>query len=327
MKILITGSSGHLGEALIRVLKSLEHEVIGIDILPSEYTQFVGSISDINFLRPIMKDVEAVLHTATLHKPHVATHSRQDFVDTNITGTLNLLETAVENGCKSFIFTSTTSTFGNALTPAIDEPAVWITEQVTPIPKNIYGITKTAAEDLCYLFYRNKGLPCIILRTSRFFIEDDDQKSIRDAFSNENAKANELLFRRVDIEDVVSAHLCALEKATIIGFRRYIISATTPFTQTNLVELNQNAATVVKCIFPDFKAEYEKLGWEMFPTIGRVYVNDLAREELKWQPKYDFRYVLNCLKSGSTIFSPLSKLVGMKGYHAVKFQNEPYPVD
>ncbi|NIP22337.1 MAG: NAD(P)-dependent oxidoreductase, partial [Phycisphaerae bacterium] len=53
---------------------------------------------------------DAVIHTATLHKPHVGTHSRQEFVDTNISGTLNLLEEASASGCKAFIYTSTTST-------------------------------------------------------------------------------------------------------------------------------------------------------------------------------------------------------------------------
>lgn len=55
-----------------------------------------------------------MLHTATLHKPHVSTHTRQAFVDTNISGTLNLLEEAVEQNVGAFVFTSTTSTFGDA---------------------------------------------------------------------------------------------------------------------------------------------------------------------------------------------------------------------
>jgi nucleoside-diphosphate-sugar epimerase len=48
-------------------------------------------------------------------------------------------------------------------------PAAWITEEVAPIPRNIYGVTKVAAEDLCELFHRNERLACLILRTSRFF--------------------------------------------------------------------------------------------------------------------------------------------------------------
>jgi nucleoside-diphosphate-sugar epimerase len=152
-----------------------------------------------------MKGVQAVLHAPTLHKPHVATHSRQEFVDTNITGTLHLLEEAVSAGVESFVYTSTTSVFGDALVPPLGAPAAWITEEVVPIPKNIYGATKAAAEDLCQLFHRNQGLPCIVLRTSRFFPEEDDNQEVRATFSDENVKANEYLHRRVDVEDVVTA--------------------------------------------------------------------------------------------------------------------------
>jgi UDP-glucose 4-epimerase len=116
-----------------------------------------------------MIGVQAVFHTATVHKPHVATHSRQDFVDINITGTLNLLEEAVTAGVESFVFTSTTSVFGDALVPPVGAPAAWVTEEVTPIPKNIYGVTKAAAEDLCQVFHRNQGLACIVLRNIAIF--------------------------------------------------------------------------------------------------------------------------------------------------------------
>jgi UDP-glucose 4-epimerase len=169
MNYLVTGSAGHLGEALVRTLRRDGHHVISMDTLPSEFTDIVGSITDRALVAQCMRGADAVLHTATLHKPHVATHSRQSFVDVNISGTLTLLEEAVAAGVGAFVFTSTTSAFGDALTPALGAPAAWITEEVTPIPKNIYGATKTAAEDLCRLFARDHGLPCIVLRTSRFF--------------------------------------------------------------------------------------------------------------------------------------------------------------
>src|ERR1700733_15588788 len=95
MKVLVTGSAGHLGEALVRSLQDLPYEVIGLDILASPFTTHVGSIADRGCVQRCMKGVQAVFHAATLHKPHVATHRRQEFVDTNITGTLNLLEEAV----------------------------------------------------------------------------------------------------------------------------------------------------------------------------------------------------------------------------------------
>lgn len=315
MKVLVTGSSGHLGEALVRTLRGAGREVVGLDILPSEFTGEVGSIAERGRVRRCMKGVGAVLHAATLHKPHVATHSRQSFVDTNVTGTLNLLEEAASAGVRAFVFTSTTSAFGDALTPPAGAPAVWLTEGVVPVPKNVYGVTKTAAEDLCELFHRNERLPCLVLRTSRFFPEGDDDEGVRRAYADGNAKANEFLHRRVDIEDVVSAHLLALEKAAAIGFRRYIISATTPFAPEDLRELRADAPAVVKRLFPDYEEEYARRGWKMFPSIGRVYVNERAREELGWRPRYDFRRVLDSLKLGLDPSSPLARAVGSKGYH------------
>src|SRR5262245_12350324 len=229
MKILITGSAGHLGEGLMRTLQHAEHQAIGLDIKAGPFTHAVGSIVDRAFVQECMKGVDAVIHAATLHKPHVATHSRQDFVDTNITGTLNLLEEAVSARVASFIYTSTTSAFGHALTPPADAPAAWITEDVVPVPKNIYGVTKVAAESLCELLHRKTGLPCVVLRTSRFFPEEDDDTKARQAFEDANLKVNELLYRRGDIEDMVSAHLAAIEQAHSIGFGRFIISATVAF--------------------------------------------------------------------------------------------------
>lgn len=315
MKVLVTGSAGHLGEALVRTLQTTIHDVVGLDVLPSPFTTHVGSIVDRSQVKHAMHGVDAVLHAATLHKPHVATHTRQAFVDVNVTGTLNLLEEAVVAGVSRFVFTSTTSTFGAALIPPPGEPAAWITEVVRPVPKNIYGVTKVAAEELCELFHRLHRLPCLVLRTSRFFPEEDDDPTKRAAFADDNLKANEYLHRRVDIEDVVSAHLLALEKAPAIGFGRYIISATTPFTPDDLGELRANTPAVVRCRVPEYEAEYARRGWRMFPSIDRVYVNERARTDLGWRPVHDFRSVVERLRAGGDLASPLARAIGSKGYH------------
>jgi UDP-glucose 4-epimerase len=327
MTILVTGSAGHLGEALVRTLREQRRDVVGLDILASPFTDHVGSIADRAFVKRHMRGVSVVLHAATLHKPHVGTHARQDFVDTNITGTLNLLEEAVANGVASFVFTSTTSVFGDALVPPAGAPAAWITEDVTPVPKNIYGVTKTAAEDLCQLFHRNQKLPCIVLRTSRFFPEEDDNPKVRARFADANIKANEFLHRRVDIEDVVSAHLVAAERAPQIGLGRYIISATTPFRPDDLSALRADAPGVVRRRVPAFDAEYGRRSWIMSPSIDRVYVNERARRDLGWQPRHDFAALIQRLKNGEDPRSPLAQRIGAKGYHAEVFADGPYPVE
>jgi len=312
----VTGSSGHLGEALVRVLGADGHDVVGLDLLPSPHPDLVASLVERGAVREAVAGVDAVLHTATLHKPHVATHTRQDFVDTNVTGTLVLLEEAAAAGVGRFVLTSTTSAFGRALTPGPDEPAAWVTEEVAPRPRNVYGATKTAAEDLCELVARDAGLPCVVLRTSRFFPEGDDRDDVRTEYPDLNAKVNELLHRRVDLEDVVGAHLAALESAPRLGFDRFVVSATTPFTPDDLAELRTDARAVVRRAFPDVDAVYAERGWRLFPGIDRVYVNARAREVLGWAPRHDFRSALDRLAAGKDPRSALALAVGAKGYHA-----------
>jgi UDP-glucose 4-epimerase len=316
VRILVTGSAGHLGEALVRVLGEEGHEVIGLDILESPHTSIVGSIADRACVNRALAGVEAVIHSATLHKPHVGSHRWTEFVETNVTGTLNLLEEAVAARVGAFIFTSTTSTFGRALEPAEGEPAAWITEDVVPVPRNVYGVTKVAAEDLCELVARDQGLSCLILRTSRFFPEPDDRDEVRAAYEDLNAKVNELLYRRADIEDIVSAHRLALERAPAIGFGRYVITATTPLAPDDLIAVRQDLPSVVRRHFPDYEAIYAERGWRMFPAIDRVYVNERARRELGWSPRYDFRAALDALAQGADPRSPLALSIGAKGYHA-----------
>jgi UDP-glucose 4-epimerase len=318
MKILVTGSSGHLGEAVMRVVaEDPGREAVGLDLLPGPFTQVVADLADREAVRRALTEhgITAIVHAATLHKPHVGSHARQQFVDTNVTGTLNLLEEAVAAGVDRFVFTSTTSAFGRALTPGDRQPAAWITEDVVPIPRNVYGVTKTSAEGLCELVYRDTRLPVLILRTSRFFPEQDDRDEVRAAYPDANLKVNELLYRRVDIEDAVQAHLLALDRAPQLGFDRYIISATTPFHRDDALALQDDAPAVVAAKFPHYADIYDKLGWTMFPRIERVYDNAHARAGLGWTPRWDFAYALDRLAAGEPPRSALTDAVGAKGYH------------
>jgi UDP-glucose 4-epimerase len=312
MRVLVTGSAGHLGEALMRVLP----DAVGLDVVESPYTTVVASVADAACVRRCVEGVDAIVHAATLHKPHIGSHSRREFVDVNVTGTLTLLEAAVAAGVRCFVFTSTTSAFGRALVPPPGAPAAWIDEDVVPVPRNIYGVTKTAAEDLCELAHRDHGLPCLILRTSRFFPEGDDRDDIRASYDDLNIKVNELLNRRVDLADVVDAHRLALERAPELGFGRYIITATTPFTRDDLAELRTDAPAVVRRLHPEYADVYAARGWRMFPAFERVYDNARARHDLGWAPGYDFASAIERLRSGQEWRSPLALAVGSKGFHA-----------
>jgi UDP-glucose 4-epimerase len=288
MRVLVTGSSGWLGRVLIPRLEREGHEVIGLDVRPSATTRVVGSVADAALIREAIlgRGVEAIVHAGALHKPDIATHAPSDFVATNVQGTLNLLEAAVAPGSAvgRFVFTSTTSLMisGEIRAGASGgaNRAAWITEAMQPLlPRNIYGVTKLAAEHLCRMYHERHGLPTIALRTSRFFPEEDDMAHAI-PHSGPNTKANELLFRRLTVEDAAEAHVAALARAPEIGHDAFIISAPTPFSPEDCAELIADAPSVVARHFPRYREVYDRLGWSMFRSIDRVYVADRAARRL-----------------------------------------------
>ncbi len=314
MRVLVTGSSGHLGEALVRTLRERGDDVIGLDIRPSEWTSVVGSVNDPDLACEVMAGVDVVLHTATLHKPQIAFLPRQAFIDTNVSGTLTLLDAAADAGVRAFVMSSSTTVFGDALVPAEGEPAAWIDESVVPVPKNIYGVTKAAAEDVCQLAFRNQRLPCAVLRISRFFPEADDAPDAHEGRCDDNIKADEYASRRVALEDVVDAHLLAAHAAPQLGFRRYIISATTPFQREDLPQLRTDAATVFRRRAPMVAAVWAERGWRFPSRLDRVYVNDSARRELGWRPRFDLTSIAKMVAVDGPIHTPLARKVGSKEY-------------
>ncbi|KAJ3076631.1 hypothetical protein HDU98_001640 [Podochytrium sp. JEL0797] len=304
-------------------LPSLGFVPVGIDLLPSPTTHHVGSISDSNFISSVFAQhpsLTHVLHTATLHKPHIGSHSTQDFIETNIKGTQVLLDCVQKcPHLESFIFISTTSAFGAALTSKPDSPATWISESITPIPKNIYGATKCTAEDLCYLTHKSTHLPVLILRTSRFFPEADDDETKRDSMCDENLKVLELSHRRCDVADIVAACHCAMIHAKRVGFGRFVISATTPFHNDppTLRLLNENPEQAVLQVCPNAVAVFAEKGWKFPARVDRVYDSRKAVEVLEWNPVYTFARAVECVSRGEEWRSALSIRVGKKGYHDV----------
>jgi UDP-glucose 4-epimerase len=128
-----------------------------------------------------------------------------------------------------------------------------------------------------------------------------------------------------DIEDIVAAHLLAMEQTPSLGFERYIISASTLFTCDDLRALRADAPSVVGRHLPRFAEVYAARGWKMFPTIDRVYVNERARRELGWRPRYDFGFVVDRIDAGEDHRSELAQSIGSKGYHEILFEDGPYP--
>lgn len=276
MKVLITGSSGRVGAAIAAEL-SIAHEIIGLDMIEGRWTTIQGSINDPDCLGKVVSEVEAIIHTASLHAPHVGYASEAEFIQTNVQGTELLLAIALKSQVKRFIYTSTTSLYGHALAPR--DKAVWVTEELTPEPRDIYDTTKIAAEQACRQA-AEKGLPCLSLRISRCFPEPESTMAIY------------RLYRGVDLRDVAQAHRLALTKE-LDSFDIFNISASSPFKKTELRELLTNPAIVIDRYFPWAPQAFQARGWVLPDSIDRVYVIEKAKELLGYTPLYNFDSLFN----------------------------------
>ena len=302
MRVLLTGSTGWLGRHLAPTLEAEGHIVTGLDVAPGPYTQEIGTVADRAFVDQVVSRhaIEAIIHAGALHKPDIARFPKQAFIDVNVTGTLNLLEAAVAAGHDRFVFTSTTSLMiSQAIRNEESDHAIWLDERHAPLaPRNIYGVTKLAAENLCREVHQERGLACIVLRTSRFFPEDDD--TLTDP-SPENLKANEFLNRRLTVEDAARAHVVAMERAPDIGFGVYIASAPTPFSREDCRALKQDAAGVIAAYFPDAPDLYAQRGWSLPASISRVYDASAMERDLGFRCQADFAAVLDALRTGNEL--------------------------
>lgn len=307
MRILVTGSSGWLGQTLVPLLHGTGEEVVGFDLRPGPHSDIVGSVAERSLVDRVLArgSFDAVIHAAALHKPDIERHPATEFVRVNVQGTLNLLEAAVAEGVGRFVFTSTTSLMiGRALHAGGANRATWIDEDLAPLqPRNIYGVTKLAAEHLCRMTHETSGLPVLVLRTGRFFPEADDMAHAI-PHSDANTKANEFLFRRLSVADAAAAHVAALDRAPTLGFGTFIVAASTPFRPEDCTELIHDAPAVVARYFPDYPALYRQRGWSMFRSIDRVYSAALAERVLGFRCRTGFADVLAGLAAGGDTIPP-----------------------
>jgi len=273
-KVVVTGSSGKLGKEIVKKLREKDYEVLGIDLIPSETTDGLFDIRDGKLMEEVTKGYDAIIHTAALHGKHTdLNYPREEFIETNITGTLNLLSACVVNGIKKFLYTSTTSIYGTAMVN--EKQAVWVDEDLTPQPRDIYDITKLTCELLCKDYFEKEKIETTVLRVSRFLPED------------ENTKANHRIYRGLDEEDGAMGHLLALEKR-FYSFQIYNISNESPFQKEDLVDLYTNPRKVMTKYYPDIEQIYADKNWEFLDKIDRVYSIEKAKKELNFRPTKNF---------------------------------------
>lgn len=278
MEVLVTGSSGKLGKAVVEKLRSAQISVTGIDLLPGDTTDAVIDIKNKPQVSEICRGMDAIIHTAAMHGKHYDLNfSREEFIDTNIYGTLNLLNASVNNNVKKFLYVSTTSIYGDAMNDL--NQAVWVDENLIIQPRDIYDITKQTAEQLCKDFFYKERLQTSVYRVGRFLPEDA------------NLQANHRLYRGLDERDGASALYLALQ-CQFENFEIFNIAGSSPFLKEDLITLKFNPKEVIIKNYPEALEIYKEKDWSFPESIDRVYITEKAKQMLGYVPKYTFDYLL-----------------------------------
>ncbi len=267
MHVLVTGAAGLIGSGVAARLRQ-DHDVTGLDLVAGEQVQIVGDCFDVAKWRHRLGMVDAVVHVAALHAPHVGRRSDDDFRRANVEATSRLLDLAVDSGAKSFVLTSTTSLYGNALEPS--GRAVWIDEKLPPQPRDIYDETKLLAEEL--IVSAGNALSVTSLRMSRCFPEPAD------------VMAWYRLHRGIDRRDVAEAHALAVSRGGPAA--TYVISAATPFRRDDCDELYRDAPSAIERHCPGLIGRTAQQGWKPPRSIDRVYDSSLAARDLGFAPRF-----------------------------------------
>lgn len=279
--ILVTGSSGRIGSALIQSLQN-DYTIIGVDIRKGPCTTHIVDIQSPNIVNLVGK-ADIVVHAAALLPQHVGLYDDKKFWDVNVLGTENLLNACLKTKVSRFVLTSSTSVYGHAMVHP--EETVWVTEELQPQPKDIYDKTKLAAEELCHSAINSGLMSCLCLRISRCFPEDARLMAIY------------RLYRGIDIQDVVLAHRLAIT-SNLKGFDIMNISSKTPFDSSELNDLYHHADIQMIKHHPDAQEIFQERGWTLPKKIDRVYVIEKAEKLLGFHPAHNFMEFLaktNCV--------------------------------
>lgn len=272
MRVVVTGSSGQLGGTVVRLLRERGNEVVGLDRRAGPQTTVLGDLRDDRLLRRALAGADAVVHLAALHAPHLRVASKTDFVAVNVEGTQRLLDAATAAGVSRLAFSSSTSVYGHALTAGT--AAVWVDEALVPRPRDVYDVTKLAAEQLCQLFGSETGAAVVCIRVSRFSFASAPHLAVPYC-----------LHRAVHVEDAARGHLLALE-APVSEPATVVVSGASPYRPEDLSELLTGADAVLRRRAPEVAAAMTAAGVPLPRRVDRVYAIDTAAALLGYRPAH-----------------------------------------
>lgn len=296
--VLVTGADGFIGSHLVECLLRRGQRVRAfvlynsfnswgwLDECPAEYRKnleiFSGDIRDPHGVKASMKGCDAVLHLASLIAIPYSYHSPDAYVDTNVKGTLNVLQAARELGLARVIHTSTSEVYGTA-------QFVPITEEHPLLGQSPYSATKIAADQLAYSFYASFDLPVMIVRPFNTYGPRQSARAVIPAIISQIASGQrEIHLGAMSptrdfnfVADTVAGFVAALDMRQVVG---QAINVGSNFE----ISIGDTARMIADIMSADIVIVNDEQ--RMRPgksEVERLWAdNRKARELLRWQPEH-----------------------------------------
>ena len=300
MKVLVTGAGGFIPSHVVEVLVKNGYEVKALvhynsmnswgwlDTLTKEIMDsvevFTGDVRDPNGVRVAMKDCDMVIHMAALIAIPYSYHSPDSYVDTNIKGTLNVLQAARDLMPKHILITSTSEVYGTAQYVPIDEKHPY--QGQSP-----YSATKIGADRLAESFYRSFNLPVTIVRPFNTFGPRQSARAIIPTI------ITQLLSRAniIKLGSLTPTRDFNYVKDTANGFVSIMESDNTIGEEINIatqkeISMEQTANTIIKIINPNAKiiCDEQRMRPDKSEVNRLLGSNEKIKKLTNWKQQYSF---------------------------------------
>ena len=299
-KILVTGSDGFIGSHLTEELVKAGYQVKAfvyynsfntwgwLDTLPSDVMKnveiFQGDVRDTNGVKEAMKGTAAVFHLAALIAIPFSYHSPDTYVDTNIKGTLNILQAAREQDLERVLVTSTSEVYGTAQYVPMDEKHPF--QGQSP-----YSATKIGADRLAESFYRSFQLPVSIVRPFNTFGPRQSARAVIPTIITQLLAGKE----KIQLGSLTPTRDFNYVKDTVNGFIKIYESEKTIGEEINIatqheISIGELAEELIRQINPNAKivCDEERLRPEKSEVNRLLGSNKKIKELTDWKPVYSF---------------------------------------
>ncbi len=300
-KVLITGADGFIGSHLTERLLAEGCQIRAfvyynsfnswgwLDSLPKEHLNnievFSGDIRDPNGVRTAMKDIDVVFHLAALIAIPFSYHSPDSYIDTNIKGTLNIIQAARDLGTRRVLVTSTSEVYGTAQYIPIDE-------NHPRQPQSPYSASKIGADCIADSFYRSFNLPLIIVRPFNTFGPRQSARAVIPTIITQLLKGK----TEIKLGDITPTRDLVYIKDTVDGFVEIakadkLIGHDCNIATQSEISVGQLAQELIDQINPAAKivTEEQRLRPEKSEVFRLYGSNKKIKEFTNWNQKYSLK--------------------------------------